>query len=209
MKNQFVDMHTLIPEGEVGTARTSYIQLSKEDVFIDNLHNIFNGFSQGVVEPGKYTRLHVNGTLYMSDTPMERQSNSWFVSRANGRVLIAGLGIGLVLPPILAKENVSEVVIVERSQDVIDLISPHFDSPKLKIIQADVFEWKPAKGEKFDTIYFDIWPDVCTDNLEQIAKLHQRFKFYVNRTNSEAFMDSWQRDFLKYERRREKNSLWW
>ena len=49
------------------------------------------------VPPGRYARLFVNGTMFMSDTPMERNTNYAVVRNAHGNVLIAGLGIGLRL----------------------------------------------------------------------------------------------------------------
>ena len=36
---------------------------------------------------------------------------------------------------------------------------------------ADIFEWKPARGVKFDTLYWDIWPTICVSNLKDMAKL--------------------------------------
>jgi hypothetical protein len=115
------------------------------------------------------------------------------------------VGIGLILVPLFARENVKSITVIERNQDVIDLISSHLQSDKLQIICADIFDWKPTKGRKFDVIYFDIWPDVCEDNLDQMSKLHNRFKFNLNRENPDAFMDSWKREELKYQRQRSKS----
>lgn len=36
-------------------------------------------------------------------------------------------------------------------------------------------EVNAPKGQKWDTIYFDIWPDVCIDNLEGAARLARKF----------------------------------
>lgn len=103
--------------------------------------------------------------------------------------------MGMILHPILDKENVRTVTVIEKEPDVIALIQPSLPSPKLAIIQADIFLWKPPKGAKYDMIYFDIWPDMCADNMPEIAKLHQRFKFYKA---PGAFMDSWCRAEIKH-----------
>jgi spermidine synthase len=164
---------------------------------------------EAAVREGKYVRLNINGSLYMSDTQMEKRSNAGFVRNANGNVLIAGLGIGLIIAPLLSRENVTKITVIEKYQDVIDLVAPNFTSDKLEIICADILEWRPSKGQKFDTIYFDIWPDVCTDNLEEINFLHRRFKSKLNRENPNAFMDSWKVEELRYQKRRENRNRYW
>jgi hypothetical protein len=122
---------------------------------------------------------------------MERSSNREFVRNANGKVLIAGLGIGLIIHNILEKENVSHITVIEKHKDVIDLVSPYFKSKKITFICADILEWLPPVGEKFDIIYFDIWPTICGDNMKEISMLHNRFKNKLNRSNPDCWMDSW------------------
>jgi len=140
---------------------------------------------------GKYVRLFVDGKLMMSDTAMERMSNHDIIEKAKGKVLIAGLGLGLILPPILEKEEAIEVVIIEKYQDVIDLVGPKFDNPKLKIICADIFEYTPKK--KFDTIYFDIWPEICSDNLNEIETLEEKYQPFLKKN---GYMNSWFKERL-------------
>lgn len=147
------------------------------------------------VHDGDYVRLIVNGDLMMSDTGMERYTNKLFINKAKGRILIAGLGIGMLLENILDIPEVVEVVVIEKYQDVIDLVAPAFTSPKLKIICADIFDYKMPKEEKFDCIYFDIWPYISCDNLVEMRKLHR--KYAVNKASSDSFMDSWMKDYLK------------
>lgn len=155
------------------------------------------------VEEGTYVELFVKGGLVMSDTQMERSSNQAAIWRAHGDVLIAGLGIGMILIPILNKVNVKTVTVIEVSQDVISLVQPQLvnhlngTAHKLNVICADAFEWKPAKGQKFQTIYFDIWADRCVDNLEQIKRLHQRAKGWLDRTDPERWMGSWYHNELR------------
>lgn len=144
-------------------------------------------------------RLFVDGGLMMSDGADEKRSNAGVVYAANGDVMIAGLGIGLILVPILKKPTVKSVTVIEKYQDVIDLVAPSFPYRILTVICADINDWKPDKGTKYDTIYFDIWPDVCTDNLEEINTLHRRFKNYKR---AGGWMNSWQRERLVYLKRR-------
>ena len=199
---------------------STYEFLSKNNPLY-NLRSLFDDGGLTRMADGKYVRLIVDNELMMSDTQMEKRSNQAFVMHAHGRVLIAGLGIGLILHNLITPTKdpyeickgggssitsgkITEVIVIEKSQDLIDLVSPYFKHDKIKIIQGDIFEWKPNKGEKFNTIYFDIWPDINTDNLEEIRKLHNRFKGFVDRADPLHWMNSWMKEFLQAEKRREQ-----
>lgn len=193
---QFKPMTEVVPQGSVGLARVEHFEVTRQ------------GFRADAPPPGNYAKLIVGGRLYMSDTPFEKRTNWGIVHHANGHVLIAGLGLGMILTAILDKPAVQSVTVIEKYQDVIDLVAPHHLHPKLTVICADIFEWKPEKGTKYDTIYFDIWPDICTDSLKEMETLHRRFARILNRENHKAWMDSWQKDYLRYQRRRERASGW-
>lgn len=147
---------------------------------------------------GEYTRMMVGHKVMMSDTLMERTTNYELMRQARGHVLIAGLGIGLVLPDILRNEAVESVLVVESSRAVIDLVAPHYKHYKLTVLHADIFTWRPV-SDKFDVIYFDIWPDRNTDNLAEMTKLHRAFRKYLA---PDGWMDSWFRDELRRRKRR-------
>jgi len=161
------------------------------------------------VRSGDYTKLIINKELMMSDTPMERISNSEIVKRANGRVLIAGLGLGMIINSIMMKKEVAEIVVVENNRDVIDLVGDKFENNKVRIINENIFDFKTT--EKFDVIYFDIWAKISTDNLVDIKKLHNKFKNNVNRKNKNWYMNSWMKEFLqrrKIVEKRESQGIW-
>lgn len=193
--------HLYKEKESIGIATISKFKFEHKKDPLFNLRAIRDG-GDFMVNDGKYVRLHVDGVLMMSDTDMEKRSNREFVQKANGKVLIAGLGIGLILPPILEKENVSSVIVIEKYADVITLVGDKFKNKKLSIINADIFEYKPE--EKFDTIYFDIWSNICEDNLQEIRLLHNRFKNKLNRSNPDCWMNSWMKEFL--QRQKKKNS---
>lgn len=157
------------------------------------------------VLPGQYVRLEIGRELMMSDTPMERWTNEEVVTRANGVVFIAGLGIGLLLPTLLKKDSVISITVVEKSQDVIDLVAHRFAHEKLTVVQGDIFSWEPVKGAKYDTMYFDIWPEISIDNLDDMYLLERRFRKYVNRQNLEKWVGSW---LKKYLQKRKRSQAW-
>lgn len=189
---------------EKGVAAISRFEFSSKKDPLFNMRTVRDGGGMFYMYDGHYVRLHVNGKLMMSDTSMERISNMGFIEGANGRVLIAGLGVGLIIHNIIEREKVKEVVVVEKYQDVIDLVHPKIQHPKLKVVCADIFEYELPKEEKFDTIYFDIWANISTENLDQMKTLHAKFRKNLNKTNESRWMDSWMKDYLMRQRTKER-----
>lgn len=199
-----------LPTEEVGVAKIKRFSINKEEARIANIRSIMN-YDGGLmyVTEGDYVKLYVDGILMMSDTPMEKNTNYEFVENAHGDVMVAGLGIGLIIENLREKVNsgkVTSITVYEKYQDVIDLVYPKYKDLPLKVVCEDILEYKPTKAEKYDTIYFDIWPDICTDNLEDIAKLHQRWKSHKRKG---GWMNSWMSEYLRNERRRENRNSWW
>jgi spermidine synthase len=128
----------------------------------------------------------------MSDLSYERTTCLDIVERAHGNVLIAGLGLGMILHPILENADVRDVIVVEKYRDVIDLISPTLPkSNRLSIVMADIFEWLPPRDASYDVIWFDIWPDIVPERLAEMTFLHKRFATFLNRSNRGHWMNSW------------------
>jgi spermidine synthase len=97
---------------------------------------------------------------------------------AEGHVLISGLGIGMILRPLAAKDGVKSITVLELEQDVIDLVAPHYsDLDKLTIIAANAFEWVPDK--QYDMAFHDIWPTYGASMLPDFKTLKARYKKHV------------------------------
>lgn len=190
----------------LGEATLSCFEYKDVDNPLYNLRMIRDAGEMFMMTDGEYMRLSVDGELVMSDTNMEKISNYEFIKNANGRVFIAGLGIGLILHNLrekVTKGEITEIVIMEISQDVIDLVSPYYKDLPIKYVRANVLEYKPTKKDIFDTIYFDIWPSISTENLEEIRLLHNRWKFRRNKNNPNSWMNSWMKEHLQSIRRTE------
>jgi len=199
----FPSIPEVLPEGECGIAKVEHYEVSCSDSMFTSIRTMQH--PGAFVSEGKYAKLMVGHRLMMSDTSMERRSNYEVVRQARGNVLIAGLGLGMIVHPILRKPEVTSVEVIEKYQDVIDLVAPEIQKweggEKFSTIHADVLDWKPTKGRKWDTIYFDIWTDICTDNLDEISTLHRRF---ARRKPSDGWMGSWMRERLQSQRRWDK-----
>lgn len=193
-----------------GCARLERFTLTEEQARFANTQTLFSGGrSFQRLRPGDYVRLMVNGELMMSDTDMEKITNLDIVANAHGKVMIAGLGIGLVIDNLrekIANGIIESIVIYEKYQDVIDLVASRYKDLPLEVRCADILQYIPPKQEKYDTIYFDIWPTIDVENLKEMAVLHQRWKY---RKLPGAYMGSWMQDFLRNERKKEQRSSWW
>ena len=138
-----------------------------------DFHSLLRG--RGVPVGETFTRAMRNKLLVASDMPAEMRDQSEAVYRARGHCLVNGLGIGLVLKNILAKPEVASVTVVEISQDLIDLVSPHYADPRVTFVCADALQYQPPKGKRYQMIWHDIWDGICSDNLPAMASLKRKY----------------------------------
>lgn len=179
----YVVMSNILEERTIGD-----FSLSKFEIESDNLRAMLLR-----IPCGKFVRLLHRGEVVMSDTDMEKRTNANFVRNAHGKVLIGGLGIGLILLAIQDKPEVEKIVVVEKHHEVIDLIKDQLPlNNKVEIVNADVWEYEST--EKFNTIYMDIWNYINTDVYQKSMKpLMARYRKYLVSKNEDTdrFIDCW------------------
>lgn len=191
----FTNMVDILQEGISGDYKIQFFELNEERVKNLQFNSMFS-FSYREyrdIKPGQYVKLSNSKHVWMSDTQMEKTTNSEFIENAKGDVFISGLGIGLVLPPLLKKPEVTSITVLEKEQDVIDLVAKFF--PSVNIIKGDVFEYEPT--QTFDTIYHDIWPEINQDNLEQMHELIRKYKSFLN---DNGWINCWRYMYLLGEK---------
>lgn len=167
----YKDMVELLSPAQQGDFQISHFEITTKDICA-----MIDGIS-----PGRYVKLTHNGEVVMSNTDMEQRTNREFCRKANGDILIGGLGIGMIVMAIQDKEEVNSITILEKNKEVIDIVASQllFNS-KVNIINADVFEWKPSKGWRFDCIYMDIWNYVNTDVYKrEMLPLKRKYAHYL------------------------------
>ena len=123
----------------------------------------------------------VNHYVVMSDSVREKDFNSEIIDKAYGDVLCLGFGIGFVLQPLIKKEEVKSITVIEKYQDVLDVCASQFTFPdKVRIIHADAVTWQPDM--KFDVIWDDC--DWLVDQGEIVVggpyEASVRLKEYLN-----------------------------
>ncbi len=188
----WTNMAEVLTPTSKGSTSVEHFTVTAEEAKWSRIRALATRGREPPVQAGMYVRLMIDGKLVMSDTQMERDTNREFVLRAQGDVLLADLGLGMVLLPLLAKESVKSVLVVEKSQEVIDLILPQIEAKtesgsKLQVTLGDIFTWKPPRT-RWDTIYFDIWGDVNSDDLREMNRLHNRFR---SKLRPKGWMSSW------------------
>lgn len=176
-----------IPDGVSGDWQIKTFSISKADYDFSKLRAAFKG-GRGIIPIGDYKELRRAGTIVMSNTPDEIRDFSSFVHGASGRILVNGLGLGVLLKALLLKDDITEVTVIEKSKDVIKLVADSIKDKRVTIINADAFEYKPPKGKQYDCVWHDIWDYITSDNLPEMHKLHRK---YGRRSN---YQKSWCRD---------------
>lgn len=189
-----------IPEGVSGDWRVERFAVNKDEAMLSSLRD-----PRRHVSPGTYTRLVRGNTVVMSDTPAEIRDHWAPIGRARNRCRVHGLGLGMVVAAILDKPEVSLVEVVERSQDVIDLVYPTLEArygDRLQLIHSDVLTGHPLSSERgYDMIWHDIWDDMSESNLPQMTLLHKR---WARRT---LWQGSWGKEEILRRRRYWANRL--
>jgi len=124
-----------------------------------------------------YPAVLENGRIWMSITPNEIETMRGPLSRARGRVLTYGLGLGYFAFHASEKETVEQVTVVERNPQALtlfaDYLLPFFSHPeKICLKCADAFEVAsaPAVVSSYDYVFADIWRDV-SDGLTLYKRL--------------------------------------
>lgn len=115
----------------------------------------------------------------MSDTDAEIDDFLPFLRRASGRVLIAGLGMGLLVENLLKSDEIEKIVVVEIDKNVVRMTGRQITDDRLHIIQADFLKWIPE--ENFDFGWYDIWDNICGDNAPQMREIKRRLRQFVKR----------------------------
>lgn len=184
-----------VPEGTSGQMSVVRFDVSEDE----SRMSFLTGRGRGT-PAGSYTKLVRQGSwgVVMSDTPDERRDHLEIMWAAKGRVLLNGLGLGCVLQCCARSEKVEKVTVVEKNEDVIKLVWPHYCErfgDKIEVVHADAFEYKPPRGVRYGAVWHDIWDDMCEDNLPQMHKLHRK---YGRRTD---WQGSWGREFIERRRR--------
>jgi hypothetical protein len=176
---------------------------STEGTISETVHRWAAEAEQLPWEPNVYAILeHDERGLVMSDLPGEIAGSLPFLDHAAGlgasRILIAGLGLGIVPAWLLEHTKAWRIDVIEVDADLIRLTiraarmcadpgHSWADDPRLHIHHADAHTWWPAGqhcalhqwcrvwDQRWDATWLDIWDLVSPHNLPSMDQLEARY----------------------------------
>lgn len=150
--------YQLFPLDEISIDKTNFMEISSIGYF-DKKYD--------------YIALFENDVIWMCITPNEINTMKEPIKRAKGRVLVLGLGLGYYPYMVSLKNDVDEVVVIEKDNAIIDIfeknIRPHIPNSKIKIINADAYDYlNNCHGH--DCVFADLWHNP-EDGISHYIKL--------------------------------------
>ena len=176
-----------IPEGESGRYSIRHCTHERVDTEPTGPLSWITYCQFADVPDGTYTVLFkdYNGSKLniMQDTPREYEEHKWLTT-ITGDVLIAGLGIGMIHIPLLASDDITSVTIVEKEQDVIDLVWEHCaKDDRFTLIHDDINTWEVPADSKWDIGWFDTWLTHEEPIEEYATRMRERYGEFVSQSN--------------------------
>lgn len=122
---------------------------------------------------------------WMVDDPPHQWSMQDYARNSAGRVLVAGLGLGLVTHELLENIDVDSITIIEKNKDVIDLISPLLpkaENVKFDIINDDFYVFINETSRQFDRIIIDLWTTgSCEETIKVLNEEVEPLAHYIDK----------------------------
>jgi hypothetical protein len=183
-----------LPEGKHGTVEVRRFEVTQQAADFERLRAIIGGHGRGA-PAGWYTGLYRSNGLWMSDTRDE-----WFdhaeaareMATRGGRVLVNGLGLGVIVKYALSLSNVEHIDVVEIDPDVIALVGPAYAGERCTIHEGDAYEMKWPVGTRWTVAWHDVWQNICSDNAPEMTALKRKYARRVD----------WQKCWVEREVRR-------
>ena len=103
---------------------------------------------------------------WMVDDPPQQRAMEVLAAAAHGKVLTSGLGLGLVCHELVKNPLVESITVVERNQDVIQMVQPLLPRwpPTIEIVPTDFLHYALGTPGCWDTIIVDLW---VSSNIEE------------------------------------------
>ena len=105
----------------------------------------------------KITVLEIDDVVWMTDEPAYTWSLQYFAEKSYGKVLVAGLGLGIVVHFLVNNVLVKDITVVEREKDVIEAVSKLLPADKrINIVQGDFYVFMQQDKKKRNTLIWDL-----------------------------------------------------
>jgi hypothetical protein len=153
-----------LPEATSGdfSIRHERVRRGEELDIVNSRTAIYAGLPPCKLKVARDTTFHSlcegDDGIWMTDKPNELLQMDLELARgAYGKVLIGGLGLGIVANMMARKKSVRRITVVELSSDVIRLISPYLPK-KVEVVEGDIHEYVHSLSRgQFDAALLDTW----------------------------------------------------
>lgn len=152
---------------------------------IKNFYSVTNEF-----ENFSDVYLFKNNKVVMCSIEFELLTNKPFIDNAKGDILILGLGLGMIVFPLLNDPLVTSIKIIENDDLLIQYIggkiSEYDTDNKVSIVSGDAYEYftNMNQNEKYDTIYLDFWIELNNENIEEVTSVKENYRNFLKDENS-------------------------
>jgi hypothetical protein len=142
--------------------------------------------------------LFKKGEIVMCSTEMELLTNKPFIDNVIGDVLIVGLGLGMVVFPLLNEDSITSITIIEKELDLINFvglkISEMDTNNKVTILMGDAYNHyeRLDPNKKYDTIFLDFWNQIDMSNVDEVTSMKQYYSPFLKNETSKII--SWCED---------------
>ena len=151
----------------------------------ENFGSEFELSYSGLVEDTTYETnkefialLNKNGDLIMSNHNLMLKICKPYLDEFNGEVLISGMGLGVLILPLLNDVTITKIDIVEKDLDIINYVYTNrlenLDvSNKINVINEDIFTFAPTNN--YDYILLNHWSTPDNNTLSEVSLLQSKF----------------------------------
>ena len=154
-----------IPEQKVGAFEVKHvIEPAGAKIKISNFRTcMYGGHPVKDVVYNHETRWHElleDGGVWTSDRPIEQYQQRESILGFRGRVLIGGLGLGVVVQMLTKYKGVTQIDVIEKAPEVMQLVQPYVGDKRVSFYRDDLFDFlkQSAKLERtYNHAFFDIW----------------------------------------------------
>jgi SAM-dependent methyltransferase len=110
-------------------------------------------YDQWWLRQGRYDRGPELNATWFDEAASVRAALTEF--RPAGHILELACGTGIWTEWLLPFAD--RLTALDASEEMLAINAARLRSPKVRYIQADLFDWQPSPGDRYDTIFFGFW----------------------------------------------------
>lgn len=172
-----------LPEGKNGKSEVSieFKDAGSRLPLVSMRNSLFMGLQQCNLILDRPLGIHhlkeIGQGTWMSSMPQEIEQHHRQLAGMKGRVLVGGLGLGLAVAILEGVEAITEIVVVEKNSELLQLVGKFIPKDKTKLLHFDLYEYLKRDRETFDFAFYDIWQStgehVLTEHVMPLRRLSQ------------------------------------